>query len=252
VPGQSYLKVLLESLLLDSGVLCGHYLQQNVFLAGDALMVKYPTRKGGCMNDLKVGLLGNCGRFDLEDRTGGEVVHDIPTALTKDILIFTGGEDIDPSLYGQKNRYCSYVNIERDIFEKSVLTMAIAYGVKVLGICRGHQLINAVLGGQLIQDIGMEFGLRHGPEKHDLRDRPNYWWDNESMAEIFPVLNSMHHQAVLNPGEGQHVICSSKDGVCEATANKTGTIVTVQFHPEWSEQGRNYFKKVMETGLLIW
>jgi putative glutamine amidotransferase len=204
------------------------------------------------MGDLQVGLLGLPGWLDFNRLTGGTVVCDIPTALKKDILIFTGGEDVDPSVYGGINRYCQNPNIERDTFERAVLIRAIAYGIKVLGVCRGHQFVNAVLGGWLTQDIYKETGKLHDIVEHDFGMWPRKFWKNESLSNLFPFVNTYHHQAVSIPGKGQGVILRAKDGIIESTTNSSGSIVTFQFHPEWDGIGKAYFQKVMETGNLIW
>jgi gamma-glutamyl-gamma-aminobutyrate hydrolase PuuD len=211
------------------------------------------------MTDIRVGLVGTCGFRDFRMLTGGSLITDVSEALRKNILIFTGGEDIDPAIYGEENTHCGYINKPRDKFEKDVLTHALAYGIKVLGICRGHQLINAILGGKLFQDIGIDAKIPHsddarvnGQYTHEYRPDPTRFWKNKSLGYIFPYTNSLHHQAVSIPGKGLDVILRSRDGIIEATANKDGTIVTFQFHPEWLVEGRNYFDKVLETGNLIW
>jgi len=204
------------------------------------------------MSGPKIGLLGTVGWEDFYNLTEGRVIKDVPSALTKDILIFTGGEDVDPSIYGEGNRFCSGTNLLRDLFERNVLVHAIESGVKVLGVCRGHQLINAVLGGKLYQDILKEAGCVHGWYEHVFDPSPDKCWRDSSLAELFPVINSYHHQAVELPGKGMEVLLRSHDGIIESTANETGSIVTFQFHPEWDDIGIDYFKKVMATGQLIW
>jgi putative glutamine amidotransferase len=216
------------------------------------------------MKDLKVGLLGNVAYQNLHYYTGGEAVKDISTAMKQDILIFTGGGDICPVLYDEEDRFCAGIDIARDLFEKNVLIHATALGIKILGICRGHQLINAVLGGKLIQDIFSETGNLHWNSSkmkngfgvwkriHDFTPEEESFWSYESLAHLFPVVNTYHHQAVLIPGKGLDVILNSRDGIIEATCSKDHNIVTFQFHPEWDHVGDRYFKRMMETGQLIW
>lgn len=216
------------------------------------------------MRYLKIGLLGNVAYHNLHYYTGGEVIKDIPTAMKQDILIFTGGGDITPSLYGEQDRSCMGTDLRRDLFEKNVLIHATALGIKVLGICRGHQLINAILGGKLIQDIFNETGNIHWSSSkmkngfgvwkdvHDFTPEEELFWRYESLAHLFPRVNSYHHQAVLTPGKGLDIICNARDGIIEATCSRDHSIVTFQFHPEWDHVGDRYFKKVMVTGQLIW
>ena len=54
------------------------------------------------------------------------------------LIIFTGGEDISPAIYGHENEY-SYVNFERDKIELSILKYSLSLNKKILGVCRGHQ-----------------------------------------------------------------------------------------------------------------
>src|SRR3972149_11624347 len=68
------------------------------------------------------------------------------------LVIFSGGEDINPEIYGEKNRYSTY-NSLRDKIELYWLEKCIQSSRKILGVCRGHQLINAYLGGKLVQDL---------------------------------------------------------------------------------------------------
>lgn len=215
----------------------------------------------------KVGLLGNCGYSDLHNLTGGVVLSSLPQAMKMNIIIATGGDDIEPSLYHQEKKpWCEYTDPKRDAFEREVLLNAIEKHIRILGICRGHQLINAILGGSLYQDISIECGFNHrsnskvidmsqgGVDKfvHDFRPDEKDFWQLDSMALTFPYLNSYHHQAVEKIGSGQRVLCTARDGIIEATCNDDFHIVTFQFHPEWFDRGVPYFEHVMDTGSLVW
>jgi gamma-glutamyl-gamma-aminobutyrate hydrolase PuuD len=68
-----------------------------------------------------------------------------------DIVVFTGGEDVDPSLYGEKNHETTYSNIERDLEEKAIFEK-IKTNQLVVGICRGSQLMCVLNGGKLVQN----------------------------------------------------------------------------------------------------
>lgn len=138
-----------------------------------------------------------------------------------DLIIFTGGEDISPDIYGGKPAY--YYNKTRDTVEINVLENALNNDKYILGVCRGHQLINAVLGGKLIQDM-------HHPGYHSLD------FIKTSILQLEKIfkrgVNSLHHQAVEIPGKDMEV--TSKFGeIIESTEHVNKKIWTVQFHPEF-------------------
>ncbi len=144
-------------------------------------------------------------------------------------LLLPGGGDVDPALYGQENTSSLGVNPDRDRREAEAFRFFLAHGRPILGICRGAQLINVLLGGTLHQDIpghrsaeGPE--LRHGSRSIDPLLLSLY-------GERFPV-NSTHHQAIDRPGEGLRVVQWADDGTVEAVRHETLPIFAVQWHPE--------------------
>jgi GMP synthase-like glutamine amidotransferase len=70
-----------------------------------------------------------------------------------DLIVFTGGSDIDPKMYGEDPHITTKPNIHRDIGEAKVYYSALEAGVPMLGICRGAQLLTVLNGGSLIQNI---------------------------------------------------------------------------------------------------
>ena len=70
-----------------------------------------------------------------------------------DLVQFTGGADVSPSLYGEKELRCSYCNMQRDLQEKIIFDDALALGIPMAGICRGGQFLNVVNGGKMWQDV---------------------------------------------------------------------------------------------------
>lgn len=140
------------------------------------------------------------------------------------LVIFSGGEDISPYFYTKDKKDPLY---PRDEVELKALQLCLYYGVKMLGVCRGHQLINAFLGEEdnFIDDIYTKYGKGH-PSHHDL----TYTKDSIIGRFFDQGVNSLHHQGVTKPGKGLTV--TSKFGnVIEST--ESDKIVTVQFHPEW-------------------
>lgn len=149
-----------------------------------------------------------------------------------DGLLIPGGWDVDPSYYHQENVSCG--TIEKELDQKQI--EAIQYFIEkkkpILGICRGHQILNVALGGSLIQDIQSDIEHRWQNPKD------SYHFSNNTsgfMKELFGdrcYINSSHHQAVQQVATGFEVISTSDDGIIEAMQHKSLPILTVQFHPE--------------------
>ncbi|MDE6107170.1 MAG: gamma-glutamyl-gamma-aminobutyrate hydrolase family protein, partial [Oscillospiraceae bacterium] len=70
-----------------------------------------------------------------------------------DGLILCGGDDVDPARFGQENRGSRDIDLDRDRAEFALIEAYLKAGKPILGICRGHQIMNIALGGTLIQDI---------------------------------------------------------------------------------------------------
>jgi len=143
------------------------------------------------------------------------------------LIIFSGGEDINPNIYGRKNTHSYGINPKRDKVEQAILSRALELKIKILGVCRGHQLINAFLGGALVQDIYSELNQFHSsPHNLDITIE-------NSLANFIlqgMQVNSLHHQGVINRGSGLTTTSHYKH-VIESTESKN--IFTVQWHPEF-------------------
>ena len=156
-----------------------------------------------------------------------------------DAVIFTGGPDLDPALYGQERLPgCGNVHPERDRIDLALAKAAIKAGKPVLGICRGIQLINVALGGTLYQDLQAQ--LDFPAERHQSKERNAHavhlaedtLLRRITGVDAFPV-NSRHHQAIDKVGEGLRVAARSEDGVIEAVAFEDGYPgLALQWHPE--------------------
>lgn len=154
--------------------------------------------------------------------------------LSYDGLLLAGGEDMDPSLFGQANCGSQGIDRARDETELALLTAFLAAGKPVLAICRGHQVINVWLGGDLIQDLAAPLAPFHGGGKGD-RVHPVRTVEGSLLHRLYgPVfsVNSSHHQALGRLGQGLSVTARSEGGVAEAVEHETLPLISVQFHPE--------------------
>jgi putative glutamine amidotransferase len=164
-----------------------------------------------------------------------ELIRDVSEVRNFNLVIFAGGSDISPRLYGEENRYSS-TDEARDRVEKAIMSECYERKIFMFGSCRGHQLINALMGGKLAQDIQFDLGESH-PSYHKLMwgSYPN---GGEFFTDIFSSVNSMHHQAVIRTGSGLNT-GAALGRIVEFTWNER--IVTTQFHPEWMEGSEPFF-----------
>ena len=152
---------------------------------------------------------------------------------TLDGIVFSGGVDVDPRWYGEEPlNETVEIDPVRDLSDSLLACAALASGKPILGICRGEQLLNVIMGGSLYQDIPsqVEGHLAHrGGAIHKIQIEKGSFLHNIFGAESMEV-NSYHHQAVKVPAKGIKVAARSEDGIVEAY--EADRIWAVQFHPE--------------------
>ena len=153
-----------------------------------------------------------------------------------DALLLAGGEDVHPSRFGQENTASGEMDLARDEAEFALFQLYLEQKKPILGICRGHQLINIALGGDLLQDIGDPLHLFH--TRGDLPDdriHPVHTCEGSFLysyyGEAFPT-NSSHHQVVNKVGDGLKAVAWSESGLIEALEHTSLPIRCVQWHPE--------------------
>lgn len=148
-------------------------------------------------------------------------------------LLFPGGGDINPALFGETNQGSHPPDTELDILQLQALHQALRNDLPILGICKGMQLINVALGGTLIQDLPTA-GYHTGADKdlyHPTITAPGSYL-YKLYGESFSV-NSRHHQAVNKPGNKLvPVQWCPIDNCIEAFSHETMPIFGVQWHPE--------------------
>jgi len=170
----------------------------------------------------------------------GEITHDVATfklqPLTFRLLVFTGGSDVSPDLYGDTspNNWC-HSNPKRDAEEHDVFKFARQRGVRMVGICRGMQFLNVMTGGKIMHDIN-----GHGSGSHETMTKDR---DEPFMT------NSFHHQMCIPHKDTQILAWSHKKlsksyigdkdrpidykgPEVEAIYNSIDKIIGVQWHPE--------------------
>lgn len=169
---------------------------------------------------------------------------DAKTLLSRvDGLMLLGGGDLDPDTYGEsRGDILHAIDADRDSCELALARAAIAEGMPVLAICRGHQVLNVALGGALDQHIAGRDELEHhgAPGEADgAAMRTVTIIEGTRVADAMGTAHAQcschHHQAVVRPGDGLEVVAHAEDGVIEATelANPDGPwVVSVQWHPE--------------------
>lgn len=158
-----------------------------------------------------------------------------------DGVLVSGGDDVDPALYGEDNTDSKRVSIAADRFEVAVIEAAREQGKPLLAICRGLQVLNVALGGTLNQEVTTPGGV-HEPVTRDyeeMNDRRHVvrLERNSILAGIYGSMeakvNTLHHQGVGRLAEGLIVEGRTDDGLVEA-ARVQGDwwALGVQWHPE--------------------
>ena len=157
-------------------------------------------------------------------------------------LVLTGGEDVDPSRYGeQPHPEIGPVNCPRDATELALLARARDVGLPTLAICRGVQVVNVGLGGTLVQDlpsqredvIAHELDDERGARVHAVSVDPASRLASIVGAQSLGV-NSIHHQAVDRLGRSIRVNARADDGTVEGVESDDPGwwMIGVQWHPE--------------------
>lgn len=163
---------------------------------------------------------------------GADVVPDMLGAL--DGVVVTGGGDVAPARYGATpSDEVGNVDPERDDFDLMLVREALDRDIPVLAICRGMQVVNVALGGSLVQHIDGHQALDDpGAPVHEVEIAP----DSDLAAALGVTsldVNSMHHQAVLEPAPGLRAVAWAPDGSVEAVEQPGNRhLVSVQWHPE--------------------
>jgi putative glutamine amidotransferase len=170
-----------------------------------------------------------------------------------DGLIFSGGSDLEPELYGQDPHPETYgVVPERDRAELALLTAALERDLPVLAICRGSQVLNVALGGDLVQHLPDLVG--HEQHKHTPGVFADHDVDVENGTRLAALLGerapvkSHHHQGFGRLGDGLRASARAEDGAVEAVeASARRFALGVLWHPEAGEDMKLFEALVEEA-----
>lgn len=166
-------------------------------------------------------------------------------ARTLDGVLLTGGPaDVDPSRFSAaKHAKCAEPDLERERTDFALLEHCIAEQKPVLAICYGIQSLNVFLSGTLVQDIPSELASSIEHDQDEAPGAPDkiHAIDIEPGSRLAQIagansalVNSSHHQSILQAGQNLRVVSRASDGVIEAVewTGDANWIVGVQWHPE--------------------
>lgn len=175
-----------------------------------------------------------------------------------DGLVLQGGADVSPVSYGESPVRPEWSGDRvRDLYEMELFWECVVQGKPVLGICRGLQLINVALGGNLYQDIATERpeciphvdAILYDQHRHSVLIE-----ENSRLSKLYGndpehLVNSIHHQAIKRLGRDSVVeAVSACDGIIEAIRMRGESYVTgFQWHPEF----HGGFGELLDSGPIL-
>ncbi len=174
-----------------------------------------------------------------------------------DALLLSGGPDIDPALYHRDPEPGVELELERgrDDMELALLEAALRRDIPVLGICRGMQLLNVVMGGTLLQDLP-----NHAEEWRDERwesvNHRIYLSPGSKLAAIigsggFFRVNSRHHQGLREAQKAPELLTSAyslEDGIIEGLEMPGDHwVIGLQCHLELEEESPKIFGQIFQA-----
>lgn len=155
-------------------------------------------------NGMRAYILGGAFDSDVVELFAEAGFKKARTLTEADIVVFTGGSDVSPHLYGQDEISGTYCNKDRDIYEEAIYRAANKLGLPKVGICRGAQFLWVMNGGSLYQDID-----GHAGNSHPIIDIDE---------DVRVIANSYHHQSII-PADHLEILAVTENPI--ATYFKT-------------------------------
>lgn len=170
----------------------------------------------------------------------GWAVFGVDTEEEVDLVCFTGGADVSPSLYGEEN-ISSHCDPARDVYEQSVYEAYLSAGTPMVGICRGGQFLNVMNGGKMIQDLKPR-------QSGDVQCYVD-WGHEDGMDDI--ILRVDHHQGMIRATKKVHGATFNKSlgrDIDYSLFYPDTKCWCFQPHPEWGHKGTEewFFKMLNE------
>lgn len=205
------------------------------------------TRKGGTLS--KAQATNHASYRVRVEESGGDPIDLLPPANAsfKSVpeygiqgVLFTGGGDLNPVLYGEQNHASNYIDDERDRFEIKLMRDVLSTDTPIFAICRGFQILNVACGGTLLQDILTPPYRQHATTAGVSAQHTIDVTAESRLRSLLPgapiAVNSRHHQAVTRKTLGCPLVAtafSSGEDIVEGI-EKPGKawVVGVQWHPE--------------------
>lgn len=169
-------------------------------------------------------------------------------------VVITGGHDVDPVLYSEESRVLPRYDPERDAFESAIIDDALKRDLPLLGICRGAQLVNVRLGGNLHQDLRNH--RAHTSNRRTILPVKTLLVERNSRLQSLlgtdrARINSLHNQGINRVGTNLRVCGRDLDGIVQAIEDpRRAFLLGVQWHPEFllfARQHRTLFRGLVRA-----
>ena len=167
---------------------------------------------------------------------------DLPNAVAG--VVIGGGDDVQPEHYGASGDAGARYDPQRDELELRVFRAAFASRIPVLGICRGSQLMNIALGGNLHRDLRPH--RRITPNRNSIFRIKDALLEPQSRLQAIVGndrlrVNSLHNQAIDDIAEPFRLAASDRDGFVQAVEHREHEfLLGVQWHPEYLPYARQH------------